>query len=86
LRRGASFVDADVAVSPDIVGQISAVFRQQPDLATVFGSFDDKPFETNILSQYRNLLHHYIPQTSKEDAVTFWGALQGLHMALQWEH
>lgn len=68
------FVDADVAVAPDIVGQISAVFQQQPDLAAVFGSYDDQPLETNFLSQYRNLLHHYVHQTSKEEAATFWGA------------
>jgi hypothetical protein len=53
------FVDADVAVPPDIVCQISAVFQQQPDLAAVFGSYDDQPTETNFFSQYRNLLHHF---------------------------
>jgi GT2 family glycosyltransferase len=68
------FVDADVAVPPDAVGQMSAVFQQMPDLAAVFGSYDDRPFETNFLSQYRNLFHHYVHQTAKEEAATFWGA------------
>jgi GT2 family glycosyltransferase len=68
------FVDADVAVPPDAVGQMSAVFQQKPDLAAVFGSYDDRPFETNFLSQYRNLFHHYVHQTAKEEAATFWGA------------
>jgi cellulose synthase/poly-beta-1,6-N-acetylglucosamine synthase-like glycosyltransferase len=66
------FVDADVAVPPDAVGQMSAVFQQNPDLAAVFGSYDDRPFETNFLSQYRNLFHHYVHQTAKEEAATFW--------------
>jgi GT2 family glycosyltransferase len=66
-------VDADVAVFPDAVGQMSAVFQQNPDLAAVFGSYDDRPFETNFLSQYRNLFHHYVHQTAKEEAATFWG-------------
>jgi GT2 family glycosyltransferase len=68
------FVDADVTVPPDAVGQISAIFQQDPCLSAVFGSYDDQPFETDFLSQYRNLFHHYVHQTSKEDAATFWGA------------
>lgn len=68
------FVDADVTVPPDAVGQISAVFQQDPCLAAVFGSYDDQPFETNFLSQYRNLLHHYVHQNSEKEASTFWGA------------
>jgi GT2 family glycosyltransferase len=68
------FVDADVTVPPDAVGQISAIFQQDSCLSAVFGSYDDQRFETDFLSQYRNLFHHYVHQTSKEVAATFWGA------------
>ena len=68
------FIDADVVVPSDAIVQISAIFQQEPDLAAVFGSYDDQPFETNFLSQYRNLFHHYIHQSSNEEALTFWGA------------
>lgn len=68
------FLDADVAISADAIGQIEMAFRRQPDLAAVFGSYDDEPAENNFISLYKNLFHHYIHQTSREEASTFWGA------------
>ncbi|MDM8556962.1 glycosyltransferase, partial [Desulfococcaceae bacterium HSG7] len=66
------FIDADVAIVSDTVECVTAVFRDNPDIAALFGSYDDEPSETNLLSQYKNLLHHYVHQTSKEDAFSFW--------------
>ena len=68
------FVDADVTIPRDAVSQIAAAFQHDPDLTAVFGSYDDEPFETNFLSQYKNLFHHYVHQTANEEAFTFWGA------------
>ena len=68
------FVDADVTLPSDAIGRVAKVFQQEPDLAALFGSYDDDPGETNFLSQYRNLLHHYVHQNGREDASTFWGA------------
>ena len=68
------FVDADVTLPSDAIGQVARVFQREPDLAALFGSYDDDPGETNFLSQYRNLLHHYVHQHGREDASTFWGA------------
>ncbi|WNZ24407.1 glycosyltransferase family 2 protein [Leptolyngbya sp. NK1-12] len=68
------FLDADVTVHADTLEQVVAVFRNQPDLAALIGSYDDAPGETNFLSQYKNLFHHYTHQTSSETASTFWGA------------
>jgi glycosyltransferase involved in cell wall biosynthesis len=67
-------VDADVLVYPDAIGQIAALFGQDPDLAAVFGSYDDTPAATDFLSQYKNLFHHYVHQTGREEASTFFGA------------
>jgi GT2 family glycosyltransferase len=66
------FVDADVAVKLDAVDQVAAAFKRDPDLAAVFGSYDDQPSAPNFLSQYKNLLHHYVHQTALEEASTFW--------------
>jgi glycosyltransferase involved in cell wall biosynthesis len=66
------FVDADVLIRPDAIAQAAAIFGQEPDLAAIFGSYDDAPSERNFLSQYKNLLHHYVHQTAAEDASTFW--------------
>ncbi len=68
------FIDADVTIPSDIIEQIISSIQNYPDLDALIGSYDDKPFETNFLSQYRNLLHHYIHQTSNMSASTFWGA------------
>jgi cellulose synthase/poly-beta-1,6-N-acetylglucosamine synthase-like glycosyltransferase len=66
------FLDADVEVRPDIVARVSQAFVQDPQLAALFGSYDDAPAATNFLSQYKNLLHHYVHQTAREEAFTFW--------------
>jgi glycosyltransferase involved in cell wall biosynthesis len=68
------FVDADVTVPPDAMSQVAMAFQREPNLAAVFGSYDDEPGEANFLSQYRNLLHHYVHQAGREEASTFWSA------------
>jgi len=68
------FVDADVTLPTDALSQVAAAFTREPDLAAVFGSYDDEPAAPNFLSQYKNLFHHYVHQTAREDACTFWGA------------
>ncbi len=66
------FVDSDVAVRPDLAGRVAAAFDADPDLAALMGSYDDEPADRRFLSQYRNLLHHYVHQTGREEASTFW--------------
>lgn len=68
------FLDADVTIPHDAITTIKALFRNDPALTAVIGGYDDAPAEKNFLSQYRNLLHHYVHQTSDENASTFWGA------------
>jgi GT2 family glycosyltransferase len=66
------FLDADVEVPPALVAGVAAVFNARPSLAAVIGSYDDEPGDAAFLSQYRNLLHHYVHQTAREEASTFW--------------
>jgi GT2 family glycosyltransferase len=72
------FVDADVALHPETIGAIDAVFAEQSITADGFvaliGSYDDAPGALNFLSQYKNLLHHYTHQQGRIEASTFWGA------------
>ncbi|MBK5281958.1 MAG: glycosyltransferase [Nitrospiraceae bacterium] len=68
------FVDADVTVPEDIIRRVKEVFAQHAEVAGIIGSYDDQPKEPNFLSQYRNLLHHYVHQNGREEASTFWGA------------
>ena len=69
------FVDADVLVKPETVGQMVTRFENHPEITAVFGSYDDEPGEKNFLSQYKNLQHHYVHQISNPEAATFWSGL-----------
>ncbi|HZY45742.1 MAG TPA: glycosyltransferase, partial [Anaerolineae bacterium] len=66
------FIDADVAVQPDVIGRIAHNFEADSDLAACFGSYDEQPAAQNFLSQYKNLFHHYVHQSAQADASTFW--------------
>ncbi len=66
------FLDSDIEVPPRLVAQIVALFNADPRMAAVIGSYDDAPGDPAFLSQYRNLLHHYVHQTGREEASTFW--------------
>ena len=66
------FVDADVVVAPGAVSRVLGLFEENPGLAAVFGSYDLEPRAKNLVSQYRNLLHHYVHQNGHAEASTFW--------------
>ena len=66
------FVDADIEVPADLVARVARIFDTHPELAAVMGSYDDAPGDPGFLSQYRNLLHHFVHQNGREVASTFW--------------
>ncbi len=66
------FIDADVRVTPQAAALVVRVFRRNPRWDAIFGSSDDRPAETNFLSQFKNLFHHYVHQNGEENASTFW--------------
>lgn len=66
------FIDADVLLHPEALGAAIAVLEAEPKVAAVFGSYDDEPGDPSFLSQYRNLLHHWVHQTARAEASTFW--------------
>ena len=69
------FVDSDVVISPGVLQRVVETFHQYPNLAALFGSYDDEPEAKSLVSTYRNLLHHYTHQTGNPDAATFWAGL-----------
>jgi len=72
------FVDADVEVAPGAVARALETLAARPDLAGVFGSYDDHPSAPGLVSQFRNLLHHYVHQHGAADAFTFWAGFGAL--------
>jgi GT2 family glycosyltransferase len=69
------FVDADVVAAPDAVRRVIQTFEDNPELAAVFGSYDTRPRAPGVVSQYRNLLHHFVHQHGNPEASTFWNGL-----------
>lgn len=76
------FVDADVSIAPDAIGQIQQIFADDLELGAVFGSYDDQPAAANFVSQYKNLMHHYVHQTAREEASTFWSGCGAVRRAV----
>jgi glycosyltransferase involved in cell wall biosynthesis len=71
------FLDADVAVHPQTLARAVARFDDDPGLAALFGSYDNRPEAPGLVSQYRNLLHHFVHQRGQFEAdvrpaMTFW--------------
>ena len=71
------FQDADVAVHRETLARVIARFEADPGLAALFGSYDDSPTAPGLVSQFRNLLHHYVHQQGSfvaeaRPARTFW--------------
>ena len=66
------FVDADVLVRPGTLSRVASDFERRPEIAALFGSYDDAPAEPDFVSQYKNLQHHFTHQRGREEAETFW--------------
>ena len=76
------FVDSDVVVKTDSIERLVRNFQSDPDIAAVFGSYDDTPAASNFFSQYKNLFHHFVHQESSREAVTFWGGCGAIRRAV----
>ena len=74
MSRGSllAFFDPRVCPHPDALRRMVEVLEAQPDVSAVFGAYDTKPAARGFVSQYRNLLHHYVHHRSAGEAETFW--------------
>jgi GT2 family glycosyltransferase len=66
------FIDSDVSIAPGAIDQFRQVLIDSPDIAAAFGSYDEYPPAPGWISQYKNLLHHYMHQIGNPEASTFW--------------
>jgi glycosyltransferase involved in cell wall biosynthesis len=88
------FLDADVCVHPDVLERMAELFASVPALSAAFGSYDAEPRAPGLVSQFRNLLHHFVHQTNPGEAETFWSgcgavrrsALRDVHMFDEWHY
>jgi glycosyltransferase involved in cell wall biosynthesis len=80
------FVDADVLIEVDTLSKVASRFVHIPEISALFGSYDDEPAEQNFLSQYKNLQHHFVHQTSSRNASTFWSGLGAVRRDVFLQH
>ncbi|MBN1832533.1 MAG: glycosyltransferase family 2 protein [Deltaproteobacteria bacterium] len=66
------FVDSDIVIRKETVARVVDGFDKNPDVVAIFGSYDESPEEQDFFSQFKNLQHHYVHQSSRAEAVTFW--------------
>lgn len=69
------FVDSDVVVAPGVLDHVPRLLDGRPDVAAVFGSYDASPAAPGVVSRYKNLLHHFVHQSGRAEASTFWAGL-----------
>ena len=74
------FVDADCVVHDDAAAVVREAFVT-PNVAAVFGTYDEFPSATNFLSQYKNLAHRHHHVRAGRDAETFWAGCGAVRAA-----
>jgi glycosyltransferase involved in cell wall biosynthesis len=81
--RGAilAFVDADVCVHPNTLRKLLDTLTADTTLSAVFGAYDTAPRAAGLVSQYRNLLHHYVHLSQPGEADTFWAGCGAVRKA-----
>jgi GT2 family glycosyltransferase len=67
------FLDADVVLHGDAIARGRAQCAD-PAVAAVIGSYDDTPEARTLVSQFKNLAHHYFHQRAAGPVGSFWGA------------
>lgn len=75
------FADADVLLPPDAVRHVARALALPGAPDALFGSYDEAPADPGFLSQYKNLLHHYVHQASSGHATTFWAGCGAIRRA-----
>lgn len=80
------FLDADVCVHEDTVALVRAAFTEDPGLDALIGSYDSSPGAKDFLSQYKNLMHHFVHQQGKREACTFWSGCGAIRREVFLKH
>ncbi len=65
------FIDSDVMITDDTLCKFQTQFEKNHWVAA-FGSYDQNPKAGNLVSTYKNLMHHFFHQRSAGNASTFW--------------
>jgi glycosyltransferase involved in cell wall biosynthesis len=69
------FVDSDVVIAEGSLSRVRRFFQENPETVALIGSYDKLPFARGVVTQYRNLLHHFVHQHSEGTPSHFWTGL-----------
>jgi glycosyltransferase involved in cell wall biosynthesis len=72
------FLDADCEVHSDTLTLAAEILEGDPGLDGVFGSYDDRPAASGLVSRFKNLHHHWMHQQARPRASTFWAGCGAL--------
>jgi glycosyltransferase involved in cell wall biosynthesis len=76
------FLDADILIGPATLSEIARLFSTRPDVSAMFGSYQKDTVPSNFCSVYKNLIHHYTHQISREHAETFCGGFGAIRRSV----
>ena len=76
------FLDADVCVHLDTLARVAEEFSVRPGLDAVIGSYDRRPTARGFVSEYRNLMHHFVHHRGNREASTFWAGCGAIRKPL----
>jgi GT2 family glycosyltransferase len=77
-----AFVDADVCVHRDTLRSMLTLMSQDAEVSALFGSYDSTPSHPSVVSEFRNLLHHFVHHRDAGDAETFWAGCGAIRAAV----
>lgn len=65
------FLDADILIKRNTLTLVAGTMARDAGLAALFGSYSKDTVPCNFTSRYKNLVHYYTHQRSREEATTF---------------
>jgi len=80
------FIDSDVLIRADTTERVRDAFARDAELDALIGSYDDSPDSPDFLSQYKNLMHHFVHQHGHREACTFWSGCGAIRREVFEEH
>jgi len=73
------FLDTDIIIEKDTLTKVVQTFVDRPEISALFCSYQKNTPAGNFCSAYKNLVHHFTHQTSREDAATFCGGFGAIY-------
>ena len=69
----------------DSLERVVHMMKSDRALGAVFGSYDDS-HQPDFVSEYRNLMHHFVHQNSRREAQTFWSGFGAIRKNVFQQH